>query len=128
MRASLLSRRWSTTVGSEASSRGQLCSCDLEPVDQYLRTFNWNKVKYRADRPLSNLIDILQKVRSLDLLGLYLIVRGSNGHSQEVTSIDNDVKSKYNQYNQVKTNLTSLQKRQTYASFPSCHRDRLIAF
>ena len=34
-----------------------------EPVDQYLRTFNWNKVKYRADRPLSNLIDILQKVR-----------------------------------------------------------------
>ena len=33
-----------------------------EPVDQYLRSFNWNKVKYRADRPLSSIIDILQKV------------------------------------------------------------------
>ena len=33
--------------------------------------------------------------------------------AQEITSIDNDVKGKYNQYNQVKTNLTVLQKRQT---------------
>jgi len=30
-----------------------------------------------------------------------------------VTSIDNDVKSKYNQYNQVKTTLTTLQRKQT---------------
>ncbi|CAF9905653.1 MAG: hypothetical protein GOMPHAMPRED_003307 [Gomphillus americanus] len=63
-----------------------------KPLDQYLRSFNWNKVKYRADRPIGNLIDILQK---------------------EISSIDNDVKSKYNQYNQVKTNLNALQKRQT---------------
>jgi V-type H+-transporting ATPase subunit C len=34
-----------------------------EPVDQYLRTFQWNKVKYRADKPLAELIDLLQKVR-----------------------------------------------------------------
>ncbi|KAI9677084.1 MAG: Vacuolar ATP synthase subunit C [Caeruleum heppii] len=61
-------------------------------VDQYLRNFTWNKVKYRADRPLAELIDLLQK---------------------EVASIDNDVKSKYNQYNQVKTNLTNQQRRQT---------------
>lgn len=33
-----------------------------EPVDQYLRTFSWNKVKYRADKPLGELIDLLQKV------------------------------------------------------------------
>jgi V-type H+-transporting ATPase subunit C len=33
-----------------------------EPADQYLRTFTWNKVKYRADKPLAELIDILQKV------------------------------------------------------------------
>ncbi|MCJ1401868.1 Vacuolar ATP synthase subunit C [Xylographa trunciseda] len=62
------------------------------PVDQYLRSFTWNKVKYRADKPLSELIDTLQK---------------------EVVSIDNDVKQKYNQYNQVKTNLTTLQRKQT---------------
>lgn len=33
-----------------------------EPADHYLRTFNWNKVKYRADKPLAELIDSLQKV------------------------------------------------------------------
>ena len=33
-----------------------------EPVDQYLQHFNWNKVKYRADRPIATLIDVLQKV------------------------------------------------------------------
>jgi hypothetical protein len=33
-----------------------------EPVDQYLRTFQWNKVKYRADKSIADLIDSLQKV------------------------------------------------------------------
>lgn len=35
---------------------------DAEPVDQYLRTFSWNKVKYRADKSLGELMDLLQKV------------------------------------------------------------------
>ena len=25
----------------------------VEPVDQYLRSFQWNKVKYRADKPIA---------------------------------------------------------------------------
>lgn len=33
-----------------------------KPVDQYLRSFQWNKVKYRADKPIADLIDSLQKV------------------------------------------------------------------
>lgn len=32
---------------------------------------------------------------------------------QELASIDNDVKSKFSQYNQVKTNLTTLQRKET---------------
>ncbi|OJJ49716.1 hypothetical protein ASPZODRAFT_149207 [Penicilliopsis zonata CBS 506.65] len=63
-----------------------------KPVDQYLRTFSWNKVKYRADKPLSELIDLLQK---------------------EAASIDNDIRSKYTQYNQVKNTLATLQRKQT---------------
>ncbi|KAF2762019.1 vacuolar ATP synthase subunit C 1 [Pseudovirgaria hyperparasitica] len=63
-----------------------------KPVDQYLRSFQWNKVKYRADKSISELIDSLHK---------------------EVASIDNDVKAKFNQYNQVKTNLAASQRRQT---------------
>ncbi|KAI1094188.1 ATPase, V1 complex, subunit C [Rostrohypoxylon terebratum] len=63
-----------------------------KPTDQYLRTFTWNKVRYRADKPVGELIDILQK---------------------ELTTIDGDVKGKFNQYNQVKTTLASLQRKQT---------------
>ncbi|KAL4872802.1 hypothetical protein BDV12DRAFT_182807 [Aspergillus spectabilis] len=63
-----------------------------KPVDQYLRSFSWNKVKYRADKSLSELIDLLQK---------------------EAASIDNDVRLKYSQYNQVKNTLATLQRKQT---------------
>ena len=35
----------------------------LEPLEHYLKSFAWNKVKYRADKPLAELIDLLQKVR-----------------------------------------------------------------
>ncbi|EXJ82100.1 V-type H+-transporting ATPase subunit C [Capronia coronata CBS 617.96] len=63
-----------------------------KPLEQYLRSFSWNKVKYRADRPLAELIDLLTK---------------------EVNSIDNDVRSKYNQYNSIRTNLQTLVRKQT---------------
>ncbi|EXJ77401.1 V-type H+-transporting ATPase subunit C [Capronia epimyces CBS 606.96] len=63
-----------------------------KPLEQYLRSFSWNKVKYRADKPLSELIDLLTK---------------------EVNSIDNDVRSKYNQYNSIRTNLQTLVRKQT---------------
>lgn len=33
-----------------------------EPVEQYLKSFHWNKVKYRIDKPLGEIIDTLQKV------------------------------------------------------------------
>ncbi|KAJ5635871.1 uncharacterized protein N7484_009184 [Penicillium longicatenatum] len=62
-----------------------------KPVDQYLRSFQWNKVKYRADKPLAELIDLLSK---------------------EAASIDNDIRFKYSQYNQVKNNLATLQRKQ----------------
>ncbi|KAJ5490030.1 hypothetical protein LT330_003364 [Penicillium expansum] len=63
-----------------------------KPVDQYLRTFQWNKVKYRVDKPLAELIDLLHK---------------------EASSIDNDIRFKYSQYNQVKNTLSTLQRKQT---------------
>lgn len=70
-----------------------------------MRGFQWNKVRYRADRPLRELIDILQK---------------------DLQNTDNDVKAKLNQYNAAKGNLVALQRRQTYCAsdfprrFPSC--------
>ncbi|EQK98410.1 hypothetical protein G6O67_003875 [Ophiocordyceps sinensis] len=63
-----------------------------KPTDQYIRGFSWNKIRYRADKSLGELLDTLQK---------------------ELVTVDNDVKTKFNQYNSVKTNLAALQRRQT---------------
>lgn len=81
-----------------------------EPVDQYLRTFSWNKVKYRADKSLSELIDLLSKVRVIvvSLMWLGMLMR-----LQEAASIDNDIRFKYSQYNQIKNTLATLQRKQT---------------
>jgi V-type H+-transporting ATPase subunit C len=93
---------------------------EQEPADQYLRTFTWNKVKYRADKPLAELIDTLQKVCGR-LDNRYKLALLTN--VQELVSIDNDVKAKVTQYNSVKTNLTTLQRKQTlvYFSTDSCN-------
>ncbi|KAK0666220.1 putative vacuolar ATP synthase [Cercophora samala] len=63
-----------------------------KPTDQYLRSFQWNKLRYRADRPLAELIENLQK---------------------DLQNSDNDVKAKFNQYNTAKTNLAALERKQT---------------
>ncbi|KAL5114691.1 Vacuolar ATP synthase subunit C [Pleosporales sp. CAS-2024a] len=63
-----------------------------KPVDQYLRSFQWNKVKYRADKPIADLIDSLQK---------------------ELQGIDNDVKAKISQYNQTKGALAAAERKRT---------------
>ncbi|KAH7359102.1 vacuolar ATP synthase subunit C [Plectosphaerella cucumerina] len=63
-----------------------------KPTDHYISSFAWNKVRYRADKPIGELVDVLQK---------------------ELVTIDNDVKTKFNQYNGVKTNLATLQRKQT---------------
>lgn len=40
----------------------QLLTNELEPAEQYLKSFHWNKVKYRADKPLGEIVVTLQKV------------------------------------------------------------------
>jgi len=77
--------------GDEAKVQQQKTIND-KPVDQYLRNFQWNKVKYRADRPIADLIDLLQK---------------------EVQGIDNDVKAKFSQYNQTKSALAAAERKKT---------------
>ena len=40
----------------------QLLRLELGPAEQYLKSFHWNKVKYRADKPLGEIVVALQKV------------------------------------------------------------------
>ncbi|KAI1269198.1 vacuolar ATP synthase subunit C [Xylariaceae sp. FL1019] len=77
--------------GDESKAADQKMVND-KPTDQYIRNFAWNKVRYRADKPVGELVSNLQK---------------------ELVTIDNDVKGKLNQYNQTKTNLTTLERKQT---------------
>ncbi|KAJ3202814.1 hypothetical protein HDU67_000260 [Dinochytrium kinnereticum] len=60
-------------------------------IDQYLKTFQWNTMKYRADKSLKELTDII---------------------SQEVTSIDSLMKTKMQTYTSVKTQLAGMQRKQ----------------
>jgi V-type H+-transporting ATPase subunit C len=63
-----------------------------KPTDQFVSTFAWNKMRYRSEKPLAELINNLQK---------------------ELATTDNQVKAKFNQYQSVKTNLAALQRKQT---------------
>ncbi|KAH8645478.1 V-ATPase subunit C [Xylariales sp. PMI_506] len=81
-----------TLLDDDESKISQQKMVNDKPTDQYLRTFSWNKVRYRADKPISELVDNLQK---------------------ELVNIDNDVKSKLTQYNQIKTSYAALQRKQT---------------
>ncbi|KAL9636427.1 MAG: hypothetical protein Q9164_002831 [Protoblastenia rupestris] len=81
-----------TILEGDEEKISQQKTVNNKPAGAYLKSFHWNKVKYRVDKPLGELIDTIQK---------------------EITSIDNDVKIKYNQYNQLKTTLTALQRKRT---------------
>lgn len=62
-----------------------------EPFPAYLQSFAWNKVKYRSDRPIPDLVNILRS---------------------EIQSLDEDIKAKYSSYQSVRTNAQTLQRRQ----------------
>jgi len=67
MRIRLHSKRMLTTVWRVIMDIPYITDQEIEPVDQYLQTFNWNKVKYRQDKPIVELVDSLRKVYSSSL-------------------------------------------------------------
>ncbi|KAF9577321.1 Vacuolar ATP synthase subunit C [Lunasporangiospora selenospora] len=63
----------------------------IENIDNYLKTFQWNTMKYRTDKSLVELAEIL---------------------NNEVVSIDNLMKTKLSNYSVVKGNLQGIQRRE----------------
>ncbi|CAB4384333.1 ATPase, V1 complex, subunit C [Rhizophagus irregularis] len=61
-------------------------------VEQFLKTFQWDTMKFRAEKSLQEIAQILNK---------------------EVASIDNIMKNKSGHYNQIKGNLQALERKQT---------------
>jgi len=62
------------------------------PTGEFIQNFSWDKVRYRPERPIGELIDILHK---------------------ELAVVDNDVKGKFGQYQAVKNSLAAIEKKRT---------------
>ncbi|KAK9451903.1 uncharacterized protein V1518DRAFT_409863 [Limtongia smithiae] len=63
-----------------------------KPVETYLKSFQWNTAKYRADKPIAELLDVLSK---------------------EVFALDADLKAVYTNYTLAKSNLGAVERKQT---------------
>ncbi|KAI8337133.1 hypothetical protein BC941DRAFT_470867 [Chlamydoabsidia padenii] len=79
------------TFGS-TGNRGQQLVVNEKPIDQYVRGFQWNTMKYRTDKSLQETTATL---------------------NQEVNAIDAIMKAKLNTYTQNKNALQTLQRKQT---------------
>jgi len=61
-------------------------------VDTYLSSFQWNRIKYRSDKPIAELSEVLER---------------------DISGIDNDVRGKLNQYTASRTALSTANRGQT---------------
>ncbi|KAG0231755.1 Vacuolar ATP synthase subunit C [Actinomortierella wolfii] len=79
-------------LGPESSTKlSSSLSVNEKTIDYYLKTFQWNSMKYRTDKSLVELSEIL---------------------GAEVASIDNQMKNKLANYSIVKGNLQGIQRRE----------------
>ncbi|KAM5538237.1 hypothetical protein V8D89_008124 [Ganoderma adspersum] len=80
-------------LNNDPSKLSQHILVNEQPVDSYLlRGWSWNEGRYGTQRSLREMIDVLIK---------------------EMTSIDNVMKSKLNNYNLAKGSLTQMQRKKT---------------
>ncbi|KAN0060599.1 Vacuolar ATP synthase subunit C [Thecaphora frezii] len=79
-------------LNNDESALAQHILVNEQPVDDYMLGWSWNTSKYRADRSLREIVDSVGK---------------------ELTSIDNVMKQKLNNYNLAKGQLQQLQRKKT---------------
>ncbi|KAJ2892420.1 putative vacuolar atp synthase subunit c 1 protein [Zalerion maritima] len=90
-------------VTKVADSLGTLCADDKQklaqnkminnkPAGEYMRAFSWDKVRYRAEKPIGELLEMLQS---------------------ELTAVDNDSKQRFSQFQSAKNTLSALEKKRT---------------
>lgn len=77
-------------------SEGQLAAAkqidDDKTPAEYFETFTWNNSKYRIDKPIPELVDIISK---------------------EAFALDTDVRNSYQNYTTAKSNLSAVDRKQT---------------
>ena len=103
-------------LNNDPSKLSQHVLVNEQPVESYLlRGWSWNEGRYGTQRSLREMIDVLNKVCSPAryifnrFIRLFFL-------RQEMTSIDNVMKSKLNNYNLAKGQLTQMQRKKTYVT------------
>ena len=67
-----------------------------ESPEAYIKSFSWTSSKYRVDKSIPELVDLLSK---------------------DTFSLDAEVRSTYANYTAAKTNLTTVDRKQTYVIY-----------
>lgn len=85
-------------------------------ADEYLlQGWKWNGGRYGVQRSIRELVDGLNKVIHAPMIRLL----DKTNVIQEMTSIDNSMKTKLNNYNMVKGSLTQMQRKKMYVGSSS---------
>jgi V-type H+-transporting ATPase subunit C len=95
-------------LNNDPSKLAQHVQVNEGSVDGYLLGgWRWNEGRYGVQRGLRELVDILIKVSAL----IRDTLDNANRITKEMTSIDNAMKAKLNNYNIVKGSLTQMQRK-----------------
>ncbi|KAJ3546988.1 hypothetical protein NMY22_g1832 [Coprinellus aureogranulatus] len=96
-------------LNNDPSKLAQHVLVDERNIDNYiLGGWKWNEGRYPIQRSLRELVDGLNTVRPINIL---LKSDDSSKPPQEMTSIDNALKTKLTNYNLVKGSLTQMQRK-----------------
>ena len=95
-------------LNNDPSKLAQHILVEERNVDDYLFEWKWNEGRYGIQKSLSDVIDSLSKVQFIFVLPFGHLI---GSVFQEMTSIDDALKSKLNNYNLVKGSLTQMQRK-----------------
>ena len=99
-------------LNNDPTKLAQHIQVNERPVDEYLLgSWRWNEGRYGTQRSLREMLEVLVKVRTHVVLGYYedvILI-----FLQEMTSIDNVMKTKLQSYNLAKGSLTQMQRKKT---------------
>jgi V-type H+-transporting ATPase subunit C len=99
-------------LNNDPSKLAQHILINDKPVDDYLlNDWHWNEGRYGTQRGLKDMTDVLVKVRFQT--SSLCAPRHPTCNFQEMTSIDNVMKTKLNNYNLSKGSLVQLQRKKT---------------
>ena len=97
-------------LNNDPAKLAQHVLVEEQTVDRYLlNNWKWNEGRYGVQKSLRELVDTLNQVRCMCYLQFPLNI----APTKEITSIDNTMKAKLNNYNLVKGSLVQMQRKMT---------------